>query len=130
MLGVLLGRAGALRSSALSSIRAEDGYFDATILLPIISRFFVVDRLILAESDDLNAIDGDIMLRYEVGLHGLGAATAEVEVIFGSAGLVREAFDGHEIALHASDLGAAELVELLFRIIGQLCGIEFEQYGA
>src|SRR5258708_8492407 len=95
----------------------------------MIGGFCVVDRLCLAGPEDLDAIDGNIMLRYEVGLHRLGAATAQLEVIFGSAGLVREAFDGHEIALHASDLGAAELVELLFRIIGQLLGIKFEQYS-
>src|SRR6266404_6068848 len=93
MRSVLLGRAGVLRRCALSSIRAEDGYFDATILLPIIARFFVVDRLILAESDDLDAIDGNIMLRYEVGLHRLGAASAPLGVIIGRAGRVGEPFD-------------------------------------
>jgi hypothetical protein len=129
MPGVLLSGAGVLRCCAWSAVRAEDGHFDATVLLPVVSCLLIIHGLVFAEPDDLDAVDRYIVLRHKVRLYGLGTATAELEIVFGSSRLIREAFDGHEVALHASDFGATELVELLLGIVGQLRGIKLEQDG-
>src|ERR1700720_1482262 len=97
----LLCRAGVLRCRALPTVRAENGDLHAAVLLAVVPRFLVVYWLVFAQSNDLDAIHGDIMLPYEVGLHGLGTATAKLEVIFGSSSLVREALDSYEVTLHA-----------------------------
>src|ERR1700726_4697239 len=64
MPGILLSGAGILRCCALSAVRAEDDHFDATVLLPVVSCLFVIHGLVFAETDDLDAIDGYIVLRH------------------------------------------------------------------
>src|SRR5712664_2470394 len=125
--GLLCG-SGALRGRAWPAIRAEHGHLHAAILLPVVPGLFVVHWLVFAQPHDLDAVHGHVVLRYEIGVHGLCTPTAELEVVFGRARLVREAFNGHEVALHAPDLPSTELVELLFGFIGQLRGIEFEEH--
>src|SRR5258708_31695505 len=116
----LLCGAGALRGRALATVSAEDGYFHATVLLPVVSGLFIVHRLVFAESDDLNAVHGHIVLRHKISLHGFSAATAQIQIVLGGAGLIGEALNSHEIALHASDFGTANLIELLLGIVGKL----------
>src|ERR1700682_3153609 len=128
MLDRLLCRAWILRRSALPAVCAEDGDFHTAVLLPVIPRFLTVDWLGLAPSHDLEAIHRDVVLPYEIGLYGLGTPAAELEVVFGSPRLVREALNGHEVTLNAAHLIAAQLIELLFGLIRQFRGIKFEEH--
>src|SRR5258708_40130623 len=125
---VLLRGAGALGGRALATVGAENSYFNATVLLPVVSGLFIVHRLVFAESDDLNAVHGHIVLRHKISLHGLSAATAQLQIVLGGASLVGEALNGHEIALHASDFGAANLIELLLGIVRKLRRIELKEH--
>src|SRR5260370_31033237 len=111
--GLLCG-SGALRGRAWPAIRAENGHLHAAILLPVLPGLFVVHWLVFAQSHDLDAVHGHVVLRYEIGLHGLCAPTAELEVVFGRARLVREAFNGDEVGLHAPALPTTALAELMF----------------
>src|SRR5260370_28666735 len=76
--GLLCG-SGALRGRAWPAIRAEHGHLHAAILLPVVPGLFVVHWLVFAQSHDLDAVHGHVVLRYEIGLHGLCAPTAELE---------------------------------------------------
>src|SRR5260370_12434473 len=116
----LLRGAGVLRCGALPAVCAEDSHFHASILLPVVSGLFVVHRLVFAESHDLNAVHGYVVLRYQIRLHGFGAPAAQLGVVFGRARLVPEAWKGHEGALPSSHLLASNLVDLLLRFVRYL----------
>src|SRR5260370_18673824 len=119
--GLLCGT-GVLCCRAWPAVRAEDGHLHAAVLLPVVPGLFVIHRLVLAESDDLDAVHGHIALRYKIGVDSLGAPAAEFEVVFGRAGLVREAFNGHKGALHASVFPTTGFAHLLLAFVGQLPG--------
>src|ERR1700704_6986239 len=82
---VLLRGAGPRGGRALATVGAENSYFNATVLLPVVSGLFIVHRLVFAESDDLNAVHGHIVLRHKIRLHGLGAAAAPLQIVLGGA---------------------------------------------
>src|SRR5579863_1191184 len=65
----LLCGARILRLGALAAVCAEDGYFHAAVLFAIASRFFVIHRLVFAETHDLDAVDRHVLLRHQIVLH-------------------------------------------------------------
>src|SRR5260370_2513674 len=85
--GLLCGT-GVLCCRAWPAVRAEDGHLHAAVLLPVVPGLFVIHRLVLAESDDLDAVHGHIALRSKIGLGSLGPPPAELVVLFPPARLL------------------------------------------
>ena len=106
-------RSGSVGRGSRSCLRRKNGDFDAAILPAVILGLLIVYRLVFAEADDLNSIDGDIFLANGIGLHGFGAAAAQLEVVIGWTDLVGKTLNRDEIALCVGDLSADERIELL-----------------
>lgn len=79
-------------------------------------------------SDELYAVDGQVLFADEVTHHGFGAAAAQLFVINRRARLVRKALDGDIKTLETAGL-RHKLIELLPGVVIQLVAIELEQHG-
>src|SRR5450432_1753202 len=98
------------RLCGLGSVGAEHRHFHTTVLFTSLTAFAFVNRLVLAETHDLNAVHRHIVLADEVGLHRFGAATAQIEVVLDGASLVGVTLNGDEISFEATDLTGGHLI--------------------
>ena len=114
-----------LRLAAL--VGAEQSDFDAAVSRAVVAGLLIIQRLVFAESHDLDAVDGDILLPHEIGLDDLGAAAAEFKVVVGGTDLVGEALDSHKVGFQSADFGGSQFVKLLLAFIGKDGGIELEE---
>src|SRR5262249_51803707 len=111
------------RSSVLVGAKALHSH--AAVLGPrgAVARF--IDRLLFAEPDGVNPIDGNVVLRHQVLHHGVGPPAAQEFVVGPGAGAVGVALYRDKepfIRFHV----AGELVEILFAVRGEREFVKFE----
>src|SRR5579862_5223163 len=88
----------------------------------------VVNRLLLAESNLVDPIDGDIVFGHQIFRHGIGAFAAERFIVLLRAGAVGEALDSDEIALILRGVGYHAVQ--VFAVFGsEGVFVECEGYG-
>src|SRR4051794_21913108 len=109
-------------------VGAEHLHFHAAILGvgSAVAAFF--RRLFFAQTDHVDAVDRNVVLRYQVIHHGIGAFPAQFFVILPRTGGVGVALDGDEkplVGLHVGD----EFIEVALGFIGQRVPVELEGDG-
>src|SRR5882762_9368585 len=97
------------RSIATRNIRHQAN-IHAAVLGTAIGGFVALHRLVLAQSNHVNLVSGNVVLAGQI-LNDCGrTALAEVVVVVSSTDGIRTAFDGDQVALGFADL-AGKLVE-------------------
>lgn len=109
-------------------IGAEHLHFDAAILGARGAVVGFVNRLFVAETDHVDAVDRNVVLRDKVFNDCISAFLAEHFVILRAARLIREAFNGNDEALIGLDV-LGELVEIGLVFLGQAVLIQRERNG-
>src|SRR5581483_9984128 len=78
----------------------------------------VLDRLVLAQTDQVDLVGRNVVFRSEILDDRVGAAFAQVIVVIGGAGGIGAALYGNDVPLGIGNVGR-QLVQLFFGLFGQ-----------
>src|SRR5512146_2339971 len=84
--------------------------------------------LIFAQSDQVNLVSRNLMLRGQILDDGTSTALAELVVVVFGTGRVGIAFQGNDVALGVRNLGG-QLIECVLGLLGQVSLVEPEVHG-
>src|SRR5579864_1852722 len=94
-----------------------------------ITSLVVLDRLVLAQSDQINLVGGNVVFRTELLDHRIRTALAQAIVVICWPDRIRSTLDRNDVALGVGH-GSREFVEILFGLLGQKVFVEAKVDGS
>src|SRR5258708_29171404 len=114
---VLTCRSGGRCRSFAARYIGHQPHVDAAVLGTAIGGLIALHRLVLAQSDHVNLVSGNVVLACQVLNDGGRTTLAQVVVVVRGANGIRATFHGYQIAPGLSDL-ACKLGEGFLRVFG------------